>query len=161
MADATPREIERKFLVRELPDKLEELPQESIAQGYLVCEEDGTQVRLRRVAAGREGSPRFILTFKRGAAGTSREEREIELTVPQFEMLWPATEGKRLEKTRHRMPWRDHVVEIDIYHGCHEGIVVAEVEFDDRQSCEEFVPPEWLGDDVTGDPRYSNQLLAS
>jgi CYTH domain-containing protein len=90
-----------------------------------------------------------------------REEREVELSAEQFGALWPATEGKRLAKTRYEIPFGDRVVEIDVYHDRHEGLVVAEVEFDEEDAAENFRPPDWLGDDVTGDPRYSNQLLAS
>ena len=85
----------------------------------------------------------------------------MELTPAQFDALWPATEGKRLEKTRYDIPLGNRVVEIDVYGGRHNGLVVAEVEFDDEESAKNFQPPDWLGDDVTGDPRYSNQLLAS
>ena len=102
----------------------------------------------------------FALTFKRGI-GSVREEREVELTAEQFAALWPATEGKRLVKTRYQIPFGDRVVEIDVYHDRHEGLVVAEVEFDTEEAAKDFQPPAWLGDDVTGDPRYSNQLLAS
>ena len=55
----------------------------------------------------------------------------------------------------------DRVVEIDIYGGRHKGLTVAEGEFNEEEEAKNFQPPEWLGDDVTGDPRYSNQLLAS
>jgi CYTH domain-containing protein len=111
-------------------------------------------VRLRKSGA------RYFLTFKRGA-GRVREEREVELNAGQFDALWPATAGKRLVKTRYEIPHGDRVVEIDVYHDRHEGLVVAEVEFDDEDTAKNFEPPDWLGDDVTGDPRYSNQLLAS
>jgi adenylate cyclase len=148
------REIERKFLVRKLPADLTSYPNNEIAQGYLVSLDDGTQVRLRK------SGERFSLTFKRGT-GNVREEREVELTAEQFAALWPATEGKRLAKTRSEIPLGDRIVEIDVYHDRHEGLVVAEVEFDEEESAKNFQPPDWLGDDVTGDPRYSNQLLAS
>jgi adenylate cyclase len=148
------REIERKFLIREMPEDLTSYPSNEISQGYLVSLDDGTQVRLRK--SGEQHS----LTYKRGV-GNVREEREVELTAEQFDALWPATEGKRLVKTRYEIPLGDHVVEIDAYHGKHEGLVVAEVEFDDEGVARNFNPPEWLGADVTGDPRYSNQLLAS
>ena len=85
----------------------------------------------------------------------------MELAATQFDALWPATEGKRLVKTRYEIPLAEHVVEIDVYHDRHEGLVVGEVEFDDEERAKNFQPPDWLGDDVTGDPRYSNQLLAS
>lgn len=148
------REIERKFLVRKLPPDLTTYPAREISQGYLVSRDDGVQVRLRK--AGNT----YCLTFKRGR-GNVREEREIVLSSDQFEKLWPATEGKRLAKTRYDIPFGDRVVEIDLYHERHEGLVVAEVEFDTEEMAENFRPPDWLGDDVTGDPRYSNQLLAS
>jgi CYTH domain-containing protein len=148
------REIERKFLVRELPRDLTTYPSSEISQGYLVSLDDGLQVRLRK------SGQRYSLTYKRGT-GNVREEREIELSATQSDALWPATAGKRLLKTRYEIPLGDRVVEIDVYHGRHEGLIVAEVEFDDEEAAKNFQPPDWLGDDVTGDPRYSNQLLAS
>jgi adenylate cyclase len=148
------REIERKFLVRKLPAGLTKYPSAEISQGYLVSMDDGPQVRLRKAGE------RFWLTYKRGS-GNVREEREVELTAEQFEALWPATEGKRLVKTRYEVPFGQRTVEIDLYHERHEGLVVAEVEFDEEEAAKNFQPPDWLGDDVTGDPRYSNQLLAS
>ena len=148
------REIERKFLIRELPEQLAEFPHAEISQGYLVSLDDGLQVRMRK------SDESYSLTYKRGV-GNVREEREVELTPAQFDALWPATEGKRLEKTRYDIPLGNRVVEIDVYGGRHNGLVVAEVEFDDEESAKNFQPPDWLGDDVTGDPRYSNQLLAS
>lgn len=147
-------EIERKFLVRELPPDLTSYPHNEISQGYLVSLDDGTQVRLRK------SGERYLLTFKRGT-GSVREEREVQLTAQQFDALWPATAGKRLTKTRYEIPLGERLIEIDLYHNRHEGLVVAEVEFDDEESAKNFQPPDWLGDDVTGDPRYSNQLLAS
>jgi adenylate cyclase len=148
------REIERKFLVRQLPANLTNCRSNEISQGYLVSLDDGLQVRLRK------SGENYSLTFKRGT-GNVREEREVELTATQFDALWPATEGKRLAKTRYEIPFGDRVVEIDVYHDRHEGLVVAEVEFDEEAAAKNFEPPDWLGDDVTGDPRYSNQLLAS
>ncbi len=148
------REIERKFLVRKLPADLTKYPSAEISQGYLVSMDDGLQMRLRKTGE------RFSLTYKRGS-GNVREEREVELTAEQFDALWPATEGKRLVKTRYEIPFGQLTVEIDLYHERHEGLVVAEVEFDEEEAAKKFEPPDWLGDDVTGDPRYSNQLLAS
>ncbi|HEX8076567.1 MAG TPA: CYTH domain-containing protein [Chthoniobacterales bacterium] len=154
MSLSSPHEIERKFLVRELPRDLANYPSNEISQGYLASLDDGLQVRLRK------SGERYWLTFKRGT-GPVREEREVELAGNQFDALWPATEGKRLVKTRYEIPAGDRVIEIDVYHERHEGLVVAEVEFDDEDAAKNFQPPAWLGDDVTGDPRYSNQLLAS
>lgn len=147
------REIERKFLLKRLPDSLTSYPHSEIEQGYLAVEDGGVQVRLRKKAEA------FSLTFKRGKTN-EREEREIHLSAEQFDALWPATEKRRLTKIRYDVPWREWTVEIDIYGGRHEGTIVAEVEFPNEESCADFVSPDWLGADVTGDSRYSNVLMA-
>ncbi len=147
------REIERKFLLKRLPDQLESFPHDEIAQGYLAIESGGVQVRLRK-----KGNVRS-LTYKRSTKN-GREEREIRLSAEQFEALWPATAGRRLTKIRYEVPWKEHTVEIDVYRGRHDGLIVAEVEFTDEKSAAAFKPPDWIGDDVTGKSRYSNVLLA-
>ena len=147
------REIERKFLLKRVPEGLEQFPHDEIAQGYLAIESGGVQVRLRK-----KGNMRS-LTYKRGTKN-GREEREIRLSVEQFDALWPATAGRRLAKIRYEVPWKEHTIEIDVYRGRHDGLIVAEVEFDDEKSCAAFKPPDWLGEDVTGRSRYSNVLLA-
>ena len=146
-------EIERKFLVRKMPDDLASYRHTEITQGYLASDKGGVQVRLRR--AGDVPS----LTYKRGDK-SAREEREIILTTDQFDALWPATRGRRLSKTRYDIPWRNVTIEVDVYAGRNAGLVVAEVEFADEERCRQFVPPDWLGGDVTGKAQYSNVLLA-
>lgn len=146
-------EIERKFLVKRFPPGLKKFPHGVIEQGYLAVGRGGLQVRLRK-----KGSS-LTLTYKQGK-GHEREEREIRLSPAQFDVLWPATRGRRLSKVRYDVPWKEYTIEIDIYRGRHDGLVVAEVEFEDLKSCEEFEPPEWLGRDVSGQPKYSNVLLA-
>jgi CYTH domain-containing protein len=153
VAGGNHREIERKFLVRQLPEDLAAYPHAEIAQGYLAVGAGGVQVRLRRAG------DRCSLTYKRNDGG-GRIEREIALTAEQFDVLWPATEGMRLQKTRYDVPLGELVVEIDVYRERHEGIIVAEVEFPDERTAAEFQVPDWLGDDVSHDSRYSNQLLA-
>jgi adenylate cyclase len=151
--DTSSREIERKFLIKKLPEELAQFPHDEITQGYLAVAPGGVQVRLRKKGAMRS------LTYKRGGKGT-REEREIRLSAEQFEALWPATAGRRLTKVRYEVPWKEHTIEIDIYNGRHQGLVVAEVEFSDEKSCAAFEPPDWIGEEVTGKSRYSNVALA-
>jgi CYTH domain-containing protein len=151
---ANNREIERKFLIKRLPDKLNRSRRYVIEQGYLATESAGRQVRLRK--KGRTAS----LTFKLGR-GAHREEREVRLSQKQFAALWPGTAGRRLSKVRYEIPWKNLLVEIDIYRGRHAGLVVAEVEFPDRITCRRFRPPPWFGREVTGDKRYSNVRLAN
>lgn len=150
---ASSQEIERKFLIKKLPAALAKFPHAEIAQGYLAVGPGGVQVRLRKKGAVRS------LTFKRGTR-PAREEREIRLSVEQFEALWPATEGRRLTKMRYEVPWKEHSIEIDIYNGRHDGLVVAEVEFHDKKSCQAFTPPDWFGEEVSGKSKYSNVALA-
>ena len=100
------------------------------------------------------------LTFKVGR-GAHREEREIRLSPKQFAALWPATVGRRLYKLRYEMPWKNFLIEIDIYRRKHKGLVVAEVEFSDRTACRKFKAPAWFGREVTGNKRYSNVRLAT
>ena len=147
------REIERKFLIKRLPVAILSSRHFKIAQGYLADENGGRHVRLRKKA--RTAS----LTFKRGR-GSAREEREVRLSEKQFSTLWPATRGRRLHKTRYEVPWRNVMVEIDIYHGRNRGLMVAEVEFPSQASCRKFKPPAWFGREVTGEKRYSNVRLA-
>ncbi len=136
-----------------MPERLTDFPHEEIAQGYLAVGPDGAQVRLRKKG------DHHSLTFKRGTT-PAREEREIELSAEQFGTLWPGTEGHRLIKVRYEMPWEAHLIEIDLYRGRHEGLAVAEVEFENEAMCTAFAPPDWFGEDVTGSARYSNIALA-
>jgi adenylate cyclase len=145
-------EIERKFLVTEPPD-LHGAEADEIEQGYLAIGAEG-EVRVRRKGDA------LVLTAKRGS-GLSRQEAEIELDRERFDRLWPLTEGRRLHKRRHVLPHGDLKIEVDVYEGDLEGLVVAEIEFRSEDDARGFDPPEWLGDEVTGDPRYLNETLAT
>ena len=147
------REIERKFLIKHLPVKILRARHFRLAQGYLANERGGRHVRLRK--KGNSAS----LTFKVGR-GVAREEREIRLSPAQFAMLWPATRGRRLHKTRYEIPWKKLKIEVDIYHGRNHGLMVAEVEFPNHASRRKFKGPRWFGREITGEKRYSNVRLA-
>jgi adenylate cyclase len=147
------REIERKFLIKRLPLEILRCRHFRIAQGYLANEAGGRHVRLRKKRKTAS------LTFKVGRAA-AREEREIRLSAKQFGTLWPATAGRRLRKTRYEIPWKNLTIEIDIYHGRNQGLMVAEVEFPSQASCRRFKPPRWFGREITGEKRYSNVRLA-
>ena len=55
------------------------------------------------------------------------------------------------------VPYGEHVYEVDEFHGDNLGLVMAEVELSSED--EEFLKPEWLGEEVTGDERYYNSQL--
>jgi adenylate cyclase len=147
-------EIERKFVVDDVPAELADHPSSEIRQGYLAIDGDGTEVRVR----SRDGGA--VLTVKQGA-GRSRSEEELELGEDQFEQLWPLTEGRRIEKRRYDVPTSEGLtIEVDVYAGELEGLVIAEVEFPDNRAADAFEPPRWFGREVTEDSGFKNQNLA-
>jgi adenylate cyclase len=145
-------EVERKFLVS-VPPSLDAAAADEIEQGYLAIGSDG-EVRVRRKG------DRLLLTAKRGS-GLSREEAEVELDQSSFDELWRLTEGRRLKKRRHILPHGDLKIELDVYGGDLEGLMVAEIEFRSEEEARAFDPPGWLGEEVTGDHRYLNETLAT
>lgn len=147
------REIERKFLVHQLPESLDDYHRRIIAQGYLVLEENGLEIRLRRANGD------HCLTIKR-KEGLDREEYNIPLTKEQWDELWPLTAGRRLEKVRHDIPSGKLTVELDVFRGRNEGVIVAEVEFASLDEAHAFTPLPWFGQEVTGEAKYSNRHLA-
>jgi adenylate cyclase len=146
-------EIERKFLVSDLPD-LEGREEVAMEQGYLTLADAGAEVRLRR--SGEE----LLLTVK-GGKGRERAEVELGLTEEQFGELWELTEGKRLVKTRLSAPLGTLEVEVDVFGGELDGLVIAEVEFPDESTADSFKPPDWFGREVTGEDAYLNESLAT
>lgn len=142
------KEIERKFLVtdssyRELADSVVE-----IKQTYISTSPDST-VRLR--IAG----PKAFLTVKSRNHGAMRNEWEYEVPLTDVEqMMQSCAASPVIEKVRYRVGrW-----EVDEYHGCLEGLVVAEIELASED--EPFEKPEFIGKEVTGDSRYYNSVLA-
>ena len=145
-------EIERKFLVTEMPRA--ESAAATIEQGYLALDERA-EVRLRRI----DGE--LLLTAKTGH-GEVREEVEVSIHPKAFEELWPLTAERRVRKVRHYVPLGEGLrAEIDVYDGDLDGLRTAEIEFDSRAAADAFVPPPWLGPELTGDERYANQTLAT
>lgn len=154
--DETPRpvvECERKFLVEAVPDGLDPSATVELRQGYLAADE---RISVRVRDAGTGGC---TLTVKAGS-GVERTELEWSITRQEFEAAWPHTGCQRIEKTRHMIPFGDHVIELDVFAGDLDGLVVAEVEFDSVSASDDFEPPAWFGRDVTDDGRYSNASLA-
>jgi CYTH domain-containing protein/CHAD domain-containing protein len=145
-------EIERKFLVAEMPRA--ESAAARIEQGYLALDERG-EVRLRRIGG------EVLLTAKSGH-GKVREEVEVAIDPGAFEALWPLTAGRRVRKVRHYVPLGEGLrAEVDVYEDALDGLRTAEVEFESREEADAFSPPPWLGAELTGDARYANQTLAT
>jgi len=146
-------EIERKFLVKSLPD-LTGAKKIYIHQGYLTHSNDSIEIRLRRK------DEQYFITVKSGS-GMVRAEREVVIDQHQFETLWPETQGKRIEKNR----WEgklesQQVYELDIFMGELEPLMLVEVEFSSSEQADSFQPPDWFGREVTNDKLYKNKTLA-
>ncbi|MGW7824507.1 CYTH domain-containing protein [Streptomyces puniciscabiei] len=149
-----PLEIERKFLLNGAPVP-PVVATEPIEQGYVAVTEDGTEVRLRRIAG------QCVLGIKRGNGGLCRVEVELPLTEEQFTELWPATAGARLVKTRHSVPVHDTLAYVDVYAQELSGLRTVEVEFPSEETARAFVPPDWFGPEITGAKEYRNRRLAA
>ena len=142
-------EIERKFLVRGEIWRRDSTGV-SYAQGYF-CRGSGRTVRVR--IAGSEA----FLTIKGPVNGISRQEFEYPIPLKDAKAMLPLCDGPTIEKLRFRIPYGEHVWEVDEFQGDNEGLVIAEVELADEQ--EQVDPPPWVGREVTGDPRYYNSNL--
>ncbi|MHC9292538.1 CYTH domain-containing protein [Mycobacterium sp. LTG2003] len=152
-------EVERKFLVdpRGLPADVDQQAERRLVlkQGYLAVAADGSETRVRST-----DDASFELTVK-SAGDLVRGESTVPITREMFEALWPKSEGARIEKTRLRIPHGPHTIELDVYAGTLDGLVVAEVEFTDEDDAAAFAVPEWFALDVTSDKAYKNKNLAT
>lgn len=146
------KEIERKFLVLDERWRETVRSQTSMRQAYIASMEDRSlRVRVLDGTAAR-------LTIKIGRSMT-RDEFEYDIPLDDAEELLANAIGIVLDKTRHEVEHQGYVWEIDVYHGAYRGLVVAEVELDSEHQNPPL--PDWLGPEVTGDSRYSNQSLAT
>lgn len=141
-------EIERKFLINELPD-LEKYERKHITQGYL-CTNPVVRVR--------EDGDKYYLTYK-GKGLLEREEANLPLTKEAFEHLITKSDGKIIKKTRYLIPYAPYTIELDIFEGDHAPLIMAEVEFPSREEADSFAAPEWFGEEVTYDKAYQNSNM--
>jgi CYTH domain-containing protein len=143
-------EIERKFLIKELPI-IKNYKHKKIIQGYISID---PVIRMRQIADS------YFLTVK-SHGHMVREELELPLTADQFSSLWSKLECPPIEKTRYFIPLENHLIaELDIYEASLEGLITIEVEFCSEEEALSFMPPSWFGKDVTHDSRYKNNHLS-
>eukprot|EP00913_Durusdinium_trenchii_P010584 g9928.t1 len=147
------REIERKFLVSGDAWRQEVTSSSQFVQAYIAAGEDRS-VRIR-ISDGSTAR----LTIKIGASLLSRDEYEYDIPAADAQELAKAAIGTVLLKTRHRVDYKGYTWEIDVYEGAYAGLVVAEVEM--ANETDEPPMPGWLGQEVTGDRRYSNMVMAT
>lgn len=143
-------EIERKFLIKEIPMDLSPYPALEIEQGYLNTE---PVLRIRRK------NDAYIFTYKSQGL-MSREEIEVPLTKEAYEHLRPKCDGNLISKTRRQIPFQESIIELDVFHDCFDGLILAEVEFSTEEQAYGFQPPEWFSHEVTLDSAFHNSNLS-
>ena len=144
-------EIERKYLVTSDSYKQMAVARYHICQGYISREKTGT-VRIRIT------DDKAYLTIKgKPAAGHfARYEWEKEIDVQEAKELMQLCQGTIIDKTRWIVPAAEEGFkwELDEFHGKHEGLTLAEIELTSEE--QEVEKPDFVGEDVTSDPRYYN-----
>lgn len=162
-------EIERKFTVKTLLVNLESYPCRIIEQAYLNTD---PVVRIRRE------DDSYYLTYK-GKGLLAREEYNLPLNEESYYHLREKADGNIISKKRYVIPIEhpqfnptyvsstgekiDQLslcVELDIFEPPFAPLIIAEVEFPDKETAEAFLPLDWFSQDVTNDPAYHNSNLS-
>ncbi len=156
-------EIERKFLIKNIADvpyDLSKYRYKAIEQGY-ICTAPVSRVRRK--------DDDYILTIK-GEGMMAREEHELPLTEETYLNLRDKADGIIISKRRYLIPlpditdaadYADLTLELDVFGGLHQGLIIAEIEFPSEELATGFVPPAWLSEDVTNDGHYHNSYLST
>ena len=143
-------EIERKFLIKKLPENQEQFPHLEIEQAYL-CKEP--VVRIRREIE------HYYMTYM-GKGLMVREEYNLPLSQEAYEHLKNKADGNVIHKTRYLIPEKnDLTIELDIFHDALAPLILAEVEFPTQEDALSYVMPDWFQEDVTNNPSYHNSNM--
>jgi len=152
-------EIEKKFRIRCLPENLADFTNKEMEQGYLCT------VPVVRI---RKSNENYILTYKSVHPEEEKElearvceEVEVPLTREAYYHLREKIDHYLIAKTRYLVPLPGgYTGELDVFHGRLQGLCFIEVEFPDKEAAGNFVPPEWFGENVSNDERYTNSFLS-
>lgn len=148
-------EIERKFLVINDGWREKVSRQDTYRQGYLHrfdINEDKCSMRVR------VANDKAFLNIKSATLGIQRTEYDYAIPIADAnEMLDHFCCGSVIEKTRYFVTQNQHTWEIDVFDGDNAGLIVAEIEL--ASADEDFARPDWLGEEVSDDPRYYNVCL--
>ena len=144
-------EIEKKYLLKNLPD-FAACQFHKIEQPYLCTD---PVVRVRRE------DETYYMTYK-GRGMLVREEYNLPLNKEAYEHLKEKADGNVIGKTRYLVPLDENglIAEVDVFDAPFAPLIMAEVEFESEEQANEFVAPEWFGEDVTFDGRYHNSYMS-
>ncbi|MBO5347222.1 MAG: CYTH domain-containing protein [Lachnospiraceae bacterium] len=158
-------EIERKFLIKALPENLSDYPCLEIEQGYL-----NTNPVLRI----RKQNDQYFLTYK-GKGMLAREEYNLPLNAESYAHLSTKCDGNIISKKRYLIPLNTPVftddcpealmpesltIELDVFNAPFAPLIMAEVEFATLEAAKAFMPPNWFSEDVTNNPEYHNSNMS-
>ena len=158
------KEIERKFLIdpNKIPFDLDKMPYRDITQGYVTSIDRDLTFRLRHVLYRDKYSEPlgedWFQTIK-GKGSKVRDEYEFRLLREQFKKMWKLYEKLCLHKWRYDPPCEEGTMHLDQYKSELKGLWTVEVEFDSIEECDAYTPPNWFGEEVTEDMRYTNLSL--
>ena len=166
-------EIERKFIIMELPQNLQQFPFHEIEQGYLNTH---PTVRVRKE------DDNYYMTYK-GAGTVAKEEYNLPLNAESYAHMKEKCDGNIITKRRYIIPLNEDAftneetekdselskaikdktmkIELDVFEGVFQGLVFAEVEFPSENAAVVYKPAGWFGQDVTEDRHFSNAYLSS
>ena len=144
-------EIERKFLVKSKEWFSFKKPKPLFIKQAFVLQQD------KKVLRARIKADKAFLTIKGKSSGVSRMEFEYEIPIEDAEEMISQMSGPTIEKERYEIPFANHLWEVDVFYGENEGLIVAEIEL--LTETEFFEKPNWVGAEVSYDPRYFNSNL--
>ena len=142
-------EVERKFLVKSLPDYLWKYKSSIIEQHYISL---NPEIRIRKA------DEKHLLTFK-SEGHLERTEIEIPITRLQFEQLRSVSQNEGIHKTRYFILDEMVVYELDIYNNIN-NLITVEVEFLNKKEADDFIPPDWFGCEITNIKEFKNKNLS-
>lgn len=148
-------EIEKRYLVKALPELIGLKSKETI-DVYFPEFTDHATLRAR----GQGG--KYELTKKVRAKQENQyvmTEQTIDITKEEFEFFYSVS-SRRIEKVRYFFPDKDNVIEIDVFAGKHLGLVIAEVEFEDLEKAQNFIGPDWLGEEINDVTNLAGGVLS-
>jgi CYTH domain-containing protein len=147
-------EIERKFIVKEIPKNIKQYQRIDILQKYISID---PEIRIRQQI---EDGEYTYYKAKKSNDSLSREQDEVEISSTDFYNLSSITMGNDIVKVRYLIPVGKYTAELDIYQEKLSGLLIVEVEFKTVQEAGEFVVPNWFRQEVTYDKRYKNKNLS-
>lgn len=168
-------EIEKKFLIKDIPDNLDKYPKKEIEQGYLSIKDPVLRVRRSnddyiltyksrlgtpQASQGKNASKEKKTDVEASKVALISNEKELPISKATYYHLLDKADYNLINKTRYLIPLENNLTaELDVFYGKLQGLIFAEVEFLDHESAINFIAPPWFGADVTFDKRFRNNYL--